>query len=130
MHGNSVHKSTSRLGTTRKFLDGIRPGPQPVHQRPLRRKTRPPQSRLSWSACVVWWCSGSRGAWSTREGISPTPPVRLTPGLSGKQLDLLKEAVPSLSRVGVVWDTILQTWRETGWRIVPMGLWKGNAHED
>jgi len=52
------------------------------------------------------------------------------PGLSGKQLDLLKEAVPPLSRVGVFWDATLQTLRETGWRIVPMGLWRGNAHED
>jgi ABC-type uncharacterized transport system substrate-binding protein len=39
-----------------------------------------------------------------RPGGSITGVVRLTRELSGKRLELLKEAVPRISRVGVLWD--------------------------
>lgn len=40
-----------------------------------------------------------------RPGGNVTGLTRLTRDLSGKRLELLKEAVPGLSRVGVLWDT-------------------------
>jgi putative ABC transport system substrate-binding protein len=39
-----------------------------------------------------------------RPGGNITGVVRLTRELSGKRLELLKEAVPRISRVGVLWD--------------------------
>ena len=41
-----------------------------------------------------------------RPGGNITGVVRLTRELSGKRLELLKEAVPRISRVGVLWDEI------------------------
>src|SRR5437870_10727587 len=40
-----------------------------------------------------------------RPGGNVTGITRLTRELSGKRLELLKEVVPGISRVGVLWDT-------------------------
>ena len=49
-------------------------------------------------------CDWALDSWRARAGISRGLPD-FTRELSGKRLELLKEAVPSISRVGVLWDT-------------------------
>lgn len=41
-----------------------------------------------------------------RPGANVTGVTRLTRDLSGKRLELLKEAVPKISRVGILWSTV------------------------
>ena len=55
-----------------------------------------------------------------RPGVNVTGITRLTRELSGKRLELLKEALPRMSRVGVLWNanaTVCEGLRDCGGRV-------------
>ena len=60
--------------------------------------------------------SGSSTAWRGPAGTSPACTI-CAPEISGKRLEILKETIPKLTRVAVIWDPknpAHATWKETG----------------